>query len=356
MQRRSVIAAMLAGALITAAGLGIARAGAGDLVVFDWAGYEDPEFFKSYVDKYGGPPTFAFFGDEEEAFQKLRSGFKADLAHPCAQSVVKWREAGLLEPLDTSKITAWKDVMPAFKDMPGFSDGGKQYILPIDWGATAMTYNTDSVSAEDAATLQSFANPKFKGRVSIGDNVDDAYALGFLATGVTDWTKATDAQFKAASEFLRKVHQNVRTYWTDGSELAQLMASGEVQIAWAWNETATTMQGEGHPIAMKRDTKEGSSTWVCGYVRLKGSTASDEQVYDFLNAWMEPRTAEYIVTSWGYGHSNQAGMAKIDPETLKSSGFGDLDKYTANTLWQAPVPTALREKMIAEFEKIKAGF
>ena len=43
-------------------------------------------------------------------------------------------------------------------------------------------------------------------------------------------------------------------------------------------------------------------------------------------------------------------------QTLADSGFGDLDKYKANTLWQAPVPSALREKMIAEFEKIKAGF
>ncbi len=358
MKRRSVISAMLASALITttiAAG-GWAVAGSDDLVVFDWAGYEDPEFFKSYIDEYGGPPTFAFFGDEEEAFQKLRSGFKADLAHPCSQSVVKWREAELLEPIDTSRITAWNDVMAGFRNMPGFSDNGKQYVLPIDWGATAMTYRTDLISPEEASTLQSFADPKFQGRVSIGDNVDDAYALGFLAVGVKDWTKATDEQFQAASDFLRKVHPNVRSYWQDGASLAQLIGSGEVVLAWAWNETAVTMQAEGQPVEMKRDTKEGSSTWVCGYVKLKGGEGSDDKLYDFLNAWMEERTADYIVNAWGYGHSNEAGMAKVDPAVLKSTGYGDLEKFADNTLWQAPVPSELREKMIAEFEKIKAGF
>lgn len=354
MKRRTILSVLMAGAMMVPAGWSLAAGE--ELVVFDWAGYEDPEFYKSYTEKYGSAPTFAFFGDEEEAFQKLRSGFKADLAHPCSQSVVKWREAGLLEPLDTSRIAAWDQVMAGFRDMPGFSENGKVYVLPIDWGATAMTYRTDTVSAEDAATLQSFADPKFQGRVSIGDNVDDAYALGFLAVGVKDWTKATDEDFRKASEFLRKVHQNVRAYWQDGSELAQLMASGEVQIAWAWNETSTQMQAEGHPVAMTRDTKEGSTSWVCGYVRVKGGAASDDTVYDFLNAWMEERTAEYIVSAWGYGHSNAAAMAKIDPATLESTGFSDLDKYTADTLWQAPVPTELREKMIAEFEKIKAGF
>jgi spermidine/putrescine-binding protein len=349
-----MISAMLAGALITSTGWAIA--GSDDLVVFDWAGYEDPEFYTSYIDKHGGPPTFAFFGDEEEAFQKLRSGFKADLAHPCSQSIVKWREAELLDPLDTSRIKAWDHVMKGFRDMPGFSDAGKQYVLPLDWGSTAMTYRTDLVTEEEASTLQSFADPKWQGRISIGDSVDDAYALAFLATGLKDWTKQTDDDFQAASDFLRKVHQNVRAYWQDGATLAQLIASGEVALAWAWGETATQMQADDQPVVMKRDTEEGSSTWVCGYVKLKGGTGSEDRMYDFINAWLEPRTADSIVTAWGYGHANGAAMRAMDDETLASMGFDDPSAYTDKTLWQAPLEPALRERMIAEFEKIKAGF
>ena len=46
-------------------------------------------------------------------------------------------------------------------------------------------------------SLKAFADPKFKDRVSIGDNVDDAYALASLAIGLKDWTKMTDEQFAA---------------------------------------------------------------------------------------------------------------------------------------------------------------
>jgi spermidine/putrescine-binding protein len=348
------MATLLGSALVAAAGA--AAAADPELVVFDWAGYEDPAFFQGYVEQHGTEPTFTFFGDEEEAFQKLRSGFRADVAHPCAQSVVKWREAGLIEPLDTSRIKGWDDLMPTLRDMPGFVENGQHYLLPTDWGATMLTYRTDAVAAEEAATLQSFIDPKFQDRVSIGDNVDDAYALGFLATGVRDWTTATEADFQKASEFLRQVHQNVRTYWTDGAELGQLMQSGEVVLAWAWNETAVTLAAEGVPIAMNRDTAEGSSTYVCGYVDLKDGPGSQDKVYDFFNAWMEDRTAEFLLTAWGYGHGNAAAMAKIDPQALADSGLDNLEQYTENTLWQAPAPPALREQMIAEFEKIKAGF
>ena len=59
-----------------------------------------------------------------------------------------------------------------------------------------------------------------------------------------------------------------------------------------------------------------------------------------------------ILTEWGYGHSNSKVMAAIGEE----NGFGSLESYTKNTLWQAPTAPALREKMIKEWELIKSGF
>lgn len=347
--------ATLAGAIAVLASGGVCADDA-ELTVFDWAGYEDPEFFKAYVEKHGEGPTFAFFGDEEEAFQKLRSGFRADVAHPCSQSVPKWIEAGLLAPLDTSRITRWDELEPSFRDIAAFQKDGDYYFVPVDWGNTAIVYNTDEISLDDLTSLQAFADPQYAGRISIGDNVDDAYALAFLAVGVTDWTTATDAQFEAASAFLREVHPNVRTYWADGASLAQLMQSGEVLFSWAWNETFSTMSYEGHPIGMTRDMVEGSSSWVCGYSRLSGGEGSEDKFYDFINAWLEPETAEYLVSYWGYGHGNTTAMAQMNTEDLAAVGLDSTEAHLENTLWQAPVPTALREKMIAEFELIKAGF
>jgi hypothetical protein len=44
------------------------------------------------------------------------------------------------------------------------------------------------------------------------------------------------------------------------------MKTGEIVLEWTWNEVAHTLGfWEELPIAMNRDTKEGSSTWVCGY-------------------------------------------------------------------------------------------
>lgn len=345
-------------ALLTSCCLpGLASAQDG-LIVFDWAGYEDPAFHEAYIEKNGGSPEFAFFGDEDEAFEKLRAGFEADLAHPCSQSVVKWRDAGLLKPIDTSRITAWNDILPGIAAMPDliYDDAGQAWVMPWEWGNTLLTYNPETVDAADVQSLQAFADPKFKDRVSIGNNVDDAYALAALAIGLQDWRQMTDAEFAAASDFLRKVHQNVRLYWSDTTEIVQVMAGGEVDLAWAWNDAAVQVAAEGSPVAVNRNTAEGLSTWVCGYSLLASGGGSEDLAYDFLNAVMDVRVADYLITAWGYGHSNTAGMALVDPAAVEAAGYADVSAFVDKTLFQSPVPAGLKQRMIAEFEKIKAGY
>lgn len=328
------------------------------LTIFDWSGYEIPEFHPGYVEKYGDSPAFTFFGDEDEAFEKIRSGFKADLAHPCSQSVVKWRDAGLLQPLDTSRISAWKDLNPgimAMKDLATTPDG-TAWFMPWEWGNSILTYNSEKVDEKDIQSLKVFADPKFKDRISIADNVDDAYALAALAIGLKDWTKMTDEQFKQASDFLREVHKNVRLYWTDNTDIVQAMTGGEIDLAWAWTDASAQAVLAGAPIKTKADTAEGISTWVCGYVLLKDAPGSVDKAYDYLNAINSPDVAKFLLTDWGYGHADSKAMASLDPKTLAEKGYDDVEKFVDKTLFQSPLPAELKLKMIAEFEKIKAGY
>ncbi|HEX2525040.1 MAG TPA: extracellular solute-binding protein [Geminicoccus sp.] len=326
------------------------------ITVLDWQGYEDPSFHPAYVSTMGRSPDFVLFSDEEEALRKLKAGLRADVAHPCSQSVALWRDAGLLEPLDTSKLVHWNKLDPALRDLPGFVQDRMHFVVPFEWGNTGLVYRTDLVPAEDVASLLVFADPRYAGKVSISANVDDAYALALLAIGVKDWSDLSDQQFEAASAFLRKVHRNVRFYWIANSDISQALGSGEVEIAWAWNETPTTLQASGQPVTMNKDTEEGLSTWVCGYVILKDHPGPSDQIYHYLNAVSDPGIAGYLVEAWGYGHGNRDGMGAIDPDLLEEKSFARTDEFKAKMLFQSPLPPAMRRRMISEFDKIKAGF
>ncbi len=76
--------------------------------MFDLSGYGDPGFFNTFAKKHGSAPGFSFFADDHEAFNKLRSGFKADLADP-------------IKPIDTARLKACDELLPALAQLPEVS-------------------------------------------------------------------------------------------------------------------------------------------------------------------------------------------------------------------------------------------
>lgn len=324
-----------------------------ELIVFDWAGFEDEALISAYIAQHGELPTYAFYGDDDEAFQKVASGFRADVIHPCSQMVSKYRDAGLIEPWDVSRIPEFANIEGRFLESSIFKDEAGVWYIPTDYAYTAIAYNTAEVPEGDVASLNVFLDPKYAGRISLPDNTDDIWSLALLATGVSDWSNLSEAQFAAAADWLRKAHENVRTYWADPAELAQLMATGEVLVSWSWNDGVAIMRSEGFDVGFQRQAAEGAATWFCGYVNVKDAPGSEDKAYDFINAWLSPDSTPGLLDGFGYGHSNAAGMAAIAPEDLVAADINPID---TTLLTQTPIAHQMRDRMLEEFEKIKAGF
>lgn len=322
-----------------------------ELTVLDWAGWEIDGMLQPYVDQHGQKPTYVFFADDDEAFQKVSSGFKTDVVHPCAASVPRYKDAGLIEPWDVSKIPEFANI-PERMTKPFTTDEGV-FFIPTDYAYTAVAYNAETVPAEDVATLQVFADPKYAGRISLPDNTDDIWSLAFLATGTTSWDNVTDEQFQAAADWLRKIHPNVRAYWADPSELSQLMASGEVQVAWSWNDPVAILQSENFPVGFNRAPAEGAATWYCGFVNMKDGPGNEDKAYDLMNSLLAHSSAQPLLDAIGYALANDAAMTSIPAEALQAAFVDPID----TTLFvQSPPTTELRDRMIEEFEMIKSGF
>lgn len=343
----------LAGALALVLATTAVSADEGSLVVFDWPGLDLPGLWTDYQEKHGRAPDFSFFADDDEAFQKLVSGFRADVAHPCSQMVRKYRDAGLIEPWDTARIPEFANIYPYMLASPAIMDDTGTWFIPSNFGFTGLVYNPNEVPEADVVSLQVFLDPKYEGRISLPKSSDDIWSLAFLATGVTDASRLTDAQFTAAADWLRKAHPSVRSYWSDSSELAQQMGSGEILLAWGWADIVPTLKASNFPVAFQRQAKEGTAAWFCGFVNLKDGPGSEDLAYDFINAFLSHGSAETLLDAYSSGHANAAALAAIEPAKVKDA---QLDPITTPILANLPSDPAMKDRMLKELEMIQSGF
>ena len=325
--------------------------------VFTWEGWEVPELHGAYIEKHGESANFAIFADEEEAFAKMRAGFKVDITQPCTYKIPMWYDAGILEPIDTSRLSNWPDITPSLKTIPGTVVDGKQYFIPTDWGQTSVLYRPDlAPEYVDNETWGILWDPKYKGRLSMSDSLVDGVMVAAIYSGAEDPFDMTDAEMAKTRAALKEQLPLIRFYWDSPSEVEQALASGELVAGTTWNDSYATMKGEGHNVAYM-SPKEGAMTWVCGFcIMTDHDPAKIDRIYDYIDAYMSVEAGVFSITEYGYGHGNAKAFQQVDPQTLADLGFtsSNPDDMLGSGIFQVAMANeaALQEM----FDEVKAGY
>ena len=358
MSRREATASFAAAGLGTLAlpmGNG-ARADDGtgaDITYFTWSGYDIPELFQRYVDAHG-QPSYSIFASAEEGFQKMRAGFTPDVAHPCIEDMDRWMEAGIMRPIDTSKLTNWNNVFQRMRETRGVSYDGEVFIAPMDWGNSSVIYRTDLVPEGTEESWYMLFDPQYEGRIGASNTSSNAWAaaavLGF------DMFNPTEEQVAGPiADLLRQQRELVRFYWDDQSEVEQAMASGEIITAYAWNAALKNLKDSGTPVAYA-NPKEGIWTWICGIVRIEGGNDKVDLQHELIDAWLDAETGRWLIENYYYGHSNEKAFELADPTLLSELGWSSPASLFDDGILFEPYDPHVEERYTALFEEIKAGF
>lgn len=297
----------------------IGHAASEEAIYYTWSGYDDPEMWPGYVELRGAPPELPTYGDAEEAFTKLRAGFKVDLIHPCSNNVPRWRDADLLQPVDTSKLSNWGDVIPALKTVEGTHFDGEQWFIPWEWGQTSVTYRTDLFDLEGQEESWGMLwDERYAGRLSIIDAAEDSWWCAAIYAGV-DFKNVSDDDIEKVTGLLRKQADLLRFRQSDSTTLVQALASGEVVAAMTWSDVPTTLIAEGVPVKFA-EVKEGGLTWVCGLVLAKDAPHYD-RAHELLDALISPESGQWCIDVNSYGHSNAKAFDSFTAEQLTAKAL-----------------------------------
>lgn len=330
------------------------------LSVFEWTGYELEEFWAPFKEKYPKVKVeFSFFVDESEAFSKLQAGFKPDIVHPCGGSIKRWVDAGVIQPIDISLIPNYKDIYPqlldAIKEDMLIND--QYYMIPWDWGYSSICYRPDLLEEMGVETPDSYNilwDPRLKGRVSAMDSAIEICPMAALAAGIPrdEIWYMTDEQLEIVRQKLLELKANARAFWTDYTEVFNMMATGEVVAAETWNDILVMLRGEGIPSEFL-DPKEGRLAWVCGFSIVPGIDELHYKLaHEYINAALAPESMTELVNSWGYGASNQKAAALADPSTVELLELDKPEKLLDAVFWKY---TPREEKWVEIWAEVKAA-
>ncbi|MDA0218555.1 MAG: extracellular solute-binding protein [Proteobacteria bacterium] len=328
-------------------------------LVFTWSGYDEVNFHKPYIEKYGCSANFSFWADEEEAFSKLRAGFTPDIMAPCTYKIRQWHDAGLLAPIDTDRLTNWGEIIPSLKEIGDSVIDGERVFVPMDWGQTSVTFRTD-LAPEYVGndTWGILWDEKYSGRLAMIDSLIDGVAVAGIYGGLENPYDLSDpADMELVANLLREQLPLLRYYAQNMSDVEQSLASGELVAAATWNSSITALKEQGVPAAFM-SPKEGAMTWVCGLVRNTANDAAGEamveKAYEVLDSYLSAGAGAWEIINYGYGHANLQSYAMVSEEELIERGLSkNPDDLLSTGIFQ--IAMTPEDQIQIMFEEVKAG-
>jgi spermidine/putrescine-binding protein len=293
----------------------------GSLEVFTWAGYDNPALYPGYTPAYK-KPTFTTEASDAQSFAKISTGYRPDISHPCVNFLPDYVTLGVLQPWDLAQIPNFQDLSPSFTRLGQI--GGKQYLIPIDWGFESVLYRSDKVQPQRNSWALLY-DPRYKGRISWADNPVNLVIAGYVNHVRDPWDMSDDELAKMQA-FLISKKGLVRSLWGTQTEWEADIASGNIWIAGtAWPDSLLRLKKKHVPVTYM-DPVEGRWSWVCGMV-LYADTKESHHAHKFVNSYVSRDSAEWMVNNISYGRANtNMRVSKLDKQVVKAF---DLDNLNA---------------------------
>ena len=119
----------------------------GDLLIFNWTEYMDPELIKAFEQRYSVKVRQANFDSMPAMMAKLRAGNEYDLIFPTADYVNRLVRANMLLQLEREKLKNSDNIFPFFDD-PWY-DKDSAHTVPYAMYTTGIAWREDKVDGHE---------------------------------------------------------------------------------------------------------------------------------------------------------------------------------------------------------------
>lgn len=325
MKKLVALACIMATAVATLSGCGSSSNSNGEVIVYNWGEYIDPDVLEMFEEETGIKVVYDEYETNETMYPKVEAGAaQYDLVCPSDYMIDKMIEKGLVQELNFNNIPNAKQYIGEqyYKTSKEF-DPENKYSIPYCWGTVGILYNQTMVS-EPITSWDVLWDSKYENNILMQDSVRDAFMVALKRNG-NSMNSTDDAELNAAKDSLIEQKPLVQAYVVD--QVRDKMIGNEAAIGVIYSGEAIYTQRE-NPDLVYVIPEEGTNVWIDSWVMLKNAP-NKENAEKFLDFLCRPEIAlknfEYIT----YSTPNIGAQELIEDEDIKNSpiAFPDLTQY-----------------------------
>ena len=289
-------------------------ADAGEVVVYNWGEYLDPEVLELFEEETGIKVVYDEFETNEIMYPKVEAGAVSyDVVCPSDYMIQKMIENDLLAEINFDNVPNVKNIGEEYMKASQEFDPENKYSVPYCWGTVGILYNKTMVD-EPITSWDVLWDEKYKDNILMQDSVRDAFAVALKRLGYS-LNSTSEEEISEAADTLIEQKPLVQAYVID--QVRDKMIGDEAAIGVIYSGEAIYTQRENENLEYVIP-EEGSNIWIDSWVIPKNAK-NKENAEKFINFLCEPEIAlknfDYIT----YSTPNTAARELIEDEDIRNS-------------------------------------
>ena len=257
--KKLVVCALCAALVVPTLAVSVQADDSKELVLYTWENMFPQEVLDGFEEETGIKVVYSNFDTDENMLEKLSMAKGGDYDVVVADDYIIQTaiEEGLVEKLDTSKLSGWENINPLYQGQ--FYDPNDEYTAPYGAGIPLIVYDPELVDI-DIKGYNDLWDASLEDSIALTANYRVLNGITNLALG-QDFNDQNTDDIAKTGEKLLELAPNVRLIQDDNTQDALL--NGEASVAFLYTSQVTAALQENPDLKVVYPEDLALALWEC---------------------------------------------------------------------------------------------